>query len=143
MVKKIVIGVVVLVAVAIGGVFFYAKVIEGDAPTKLSLSDEPATSSRSSDSSSKPVALDGTWKASKESTVGYRVTEDFVGGLTNAEAVGRTHDVNGSLTIAGTTVTGSNFVVDMSTVRSDRSQRDGQSRVGSWMSLGSRPRRSS
>ena len=62
----------------------------------------------------------------KDSTVGYRVTEDFVGGLTNSEAVGRTHDVTGSLTIAGTTVTGSDFTVDMSTVKSNKSQRDGQ-----------------
>jgi polyisoprenoid-binding protein YceI len=126
MAKKLVIGAVVLVALVIGGVFFYAKVIEGDAPKKLSLSDAPTTTSKSSEASSQPVAIDGKWTATKDSTVGYRVTEDFVGGLTNAEAVGRTNDVTGSLDIAGTTVTGSDFTADMTTVKSDRSQRDGQ-----------------
>jgi polyisoprenoid-binding protein YceI len=129
MAKKIVIGVVVLAVVVIGGAFFYAKVVEGNAPKKLSLSTEsPSTakSSDSSDSSDTSASVDGTWKATKDSTVGYRVTEDFIGGLTNAEAVGRTHDVTGTLTIAGTTVTGSDFTADMTTVKSDRSQRDGQ-----------------
>jgi polyisoprenoid-binding protein YceI len=122
MARRIVIGLVVLVIVAVGGVFFYAKVIEGNAPKKLSLSESSATTAKSSVA----VPLDGKWTASKASTVGYRVTEDFVGGLTNAEAVGRTHDVTGSLTIAGPTVTGSDFTADMTTVRSDRSQRDAQ-----------------
>jgi polyisoprenoid-binding protein YceI len=126
MVKKIVIGVVVLAAVVIGGAFFYAKVIEGNAPEKLSLSAAPTTTAKSSSVSTRTVPLDGTWHASKESTVGYRVVEDFVGGLTNAEAVGRTHDVTGTLTISGSTVTGSDFTADMTTVKSDRSQRDGQ-----------------
>src|SRR5439155_6985946 len=96
--------------------------------SKLSLSDAPTTTSKSSDGSGEPVAVsvDGKWNATKASTVGYRVTEDFVGGLTNAEAVGRTNDVTGSLTIAGNTVTGSDFTADMTTVKSDRSQRDGQ-----------------
>ena len=132
MAKKIVIGVVVLAVLVIGGAFFYAKVVEGNAPKKLSLSDEPATTTKSSDSSGSSISseasasVDGTWKATVDSTVGYRVTEDFIGGLTNSEAVGRTHHVTGTLAIAGTTVTGSDFTADLTTVKSNRSQRDGQ-----------------
>lgn len=50
--------------------------------------------------------------------------EDLFG--QHATAVGRTNDVTGSMTIAGTTVTKASFSVDMTTVTSDRSQRDGQ-----------------
>ena len=63
MAQKLVIGAVILVAVVIGGVFFYAKVIEGDAPKKLSLGDAPTTTSKSSGAGGQPVAVDGKWNA--------------------------------------------------------------------------------
>jgi polyisoprenoid-binding protein YceI len=44
----------------------------------------------------------------------------------DAEAVGRTPDVTGTLTITGTTVTSTDVVVDMTTVASSESRRDGQ-----------------
>jgi polyisoprenoid-binding protein YceI len=44
----------------------------------------------------------------------------------SATAVGRTSDVTGHLTIAGSTVTAAAFSVPMATVHSDKSQRDAQ-----------------
>jgi polyisoprenoid-binding protein YceI len=44
----------------------------------------------------------------------------------NAVAVGRTKDVTGDLTVAGSAVTAAKFEVNMTTVHSDKSQRDGQ-----------------
>ncbi len=54
----------------------------------------------------------------------YRVKETLFG--QSATATGQTNSVTGSLTIAGTKLTAAKFVVDMTTVTSDRSQRDGQ-----------------
>src|SRR5580692_11751601 len=69
-----------------------------------------------------PVA--GSWTVGSGSIVGYRVNEVLLG--QSATAVGRTSDVSGHLTIAGSTVTAAAFSVPMATVHSDKSQRDGQ-----------------
>ncbi|HKY14045.1 MAG TPA: YceI family protein, partial [Microthrixaceae bacterium] len=74
------------------------------------------------------ASLDGTWTTTGESEVGYRVIEDFVGGLTNAEAVGRTKDVTGTMTLVGTQVPEGSFEVQMATIESNESRRDGQFR---------------
>jgi polyisoprenoid-binding protein YceI len=66
----------------------------------------------------------GTWTVGSGSIVGYRVNEVLLG--QNATAVGRTSDVTGHLTIAGSTVTAAAFSVPMATVHSDKSQRDEQ-----------------
>jgi polyisoprenoid-binding protein YceI len=89
--------------------------------------------------STAPVGiLDGTWTIDRSigsfdyaagdfsgSWVGYRVQEELVG-VGGTVAVGRTPEVTGSLTIAGTTVTGASFEVDLTTLRSDESMRDDQ-----------------
>jgi polyisoprenoid-binding protein YceI len=54
------------------------------------------------------------------------VKETLFGAST--EAVGRTSDVTGSIAINGTTVSEGSFTVDMNSVSSDRTQRDGQFR---------------
>ena len=56
--------------------------------------------------------------------MGYRVGEVLFG--QHNTAVGRTKDITGQLTVAGTTVTSASFTVDMTTVNSDESQRDAQ-----------------
>jgi polyisoprenoid-binding protein YceI len=56
--------------------------------------------------------------------VGYRVNEVLFG--QNNVAVGRTHDITGSITLSGTDVEKAGFTVQMSTVHSDESQRDNQ-----------------
>ncbi len=56
--------------------------------------------------------------------VGYRVQEILIG--QHSTAVGRTTKVSVALTIAHSEVTGGSFVVDMSSVTSDQSERNAQ-----------------
>jgi polyisoprenoid-binding protein YceI len=95
-----------------------------------------AGSGASAGSSSAPLngTVDGTWNVDTslgsftdftDSFVGYRVQEQLanIGGNT---AVGRTPDVSGSLTIAGTKVTAVTIEANLTTLKSDDNRRDGQ-----------------
>ncbi len=119
--RKILIAVVALVVVVVGGSWFYIKVIEGDPPPKLTID---STSDTTVAAGSDDGTTDGTWKASSASIVQYRVKETLFGAST--EAVGKTNEITGSMAINGTTVSTAKFTVDMTSVSSDRSQRDGQ-----------------
>lgn len=119
--RKILIAVVALVVVVVGGSWFYIKVIEGDPPPKLTID---STSDTTVATGSDDGTTDGTWKASPASIVQYRVKETLFGAST--EAVGKTNKITGSMAINGTTVSTAKFTVDMTSVSSDRSQRDGQ-----------------
>lgn len=78
------------------------------------------------------VPFDGA--AGAGSWVGYRVDEELatVGAFT---AVGRTPDVSGTVTVAGTEVVEARIRADLATLRSDSTARDGQVR----RVLGDRP----
>jgi polyisoprenoid-binding protein YceI len=67
-------------------------------------------------------AIEGTWKPTSASTVGYRVKEILQGQPT--EGVGRTNAVSGSMVIKGTTVTSADFTADLTTLKSDSTFRD-------------------
>ena len=60
--------------------------------------------------------------ATDASQVGYRVQEILFG--VDTTAVGRTNQVDGTLTIDGTQVTGVDFTVDVASITSDESRRD-------------------
>ena len=126
---KIVIAVVaVLLVLGVGGPWLYINVIEDDPPERLSLEDVTTTTSDDSSSTSAATAaregIDGDWTVGDGSLAGYRVKEVLFG--QDTEAVGRTSDVTGSMTIDGTSVTAASFEVDLTTVTSDQSRRDGQ-----------------
>ncbi len=79
-------------------------------------------------------ALDGTWTVDPTlgsfddfsgSWVGYRVQEELAG-VGGTEAVGRTPDVTGSITLAGTSLAAADLTADLRTLQSDESMRDGQ-----------------
>jgi polyisoprenoid-binding protein YceI len=114
----------------VGGTWLYVNVVEGDAPARLSLSSDPSTpppaTSVTGTTGAAATGANGTWTVSSGSTVGYRVQEVLFG--QDATAVGRTNEVTGSLTIAGAKVTATRFVVQMGSVASDQSRRDGQFR---------------
>ncbi|MEO5680088.1 MAG: YceI family protein [Acidimicrobiales bacterium] len=125
----VVVGLVVLVT---GGTWVYINVIEGDPPSKLTLEPGgagPATTTAGGMASTEPASsgpVEGTWNVTAGSQAGYRVKETLFGQST--EAVGRTDRVTGSIVLAGTTVSSGSFTVDLTTVSSDRTQRDGQCR---------------
>ncbi len=129
--KKIVIAVVVLIALFVGGSWFYAKVIN-KAPAKLASDDlikaldatVPADSNGTAAPSTASNDVSGVWQAVSTSLVRYRVHESING--FDSEAVGGTNNITGSVTIDGTAVTKGDFTVDMTTVKSDESRRDDQ-----------------
>ena len=131
---RIAISVVVVVGLVYGGILLYTKVINPP-EDKLNEDDLTAIVSDSSDvpstevdASSIPPASDsgvnGTWLATSDSTVGYRVNE-VLGGV-DTEGVGRTNQVNGSLTIQDTTLLSTVFEIDVASITSDSSKRDAQ-----------------
>ena len=70
------------------------------------------------------TGIDGTWKPTSASAVGYRAKEVLNGQST--EGVGRTNGVTGSVTIAGTRATAATLTVDVTKLKSDQNRRDGQ-----------------
>jgi polyisoprenoid-binding protein YceI len=142
--KKIALGVGAAVLLGIGAIYAYIFIFKDDAPPALTSEDlddalttstqvpgtgDPgATDPPSTDGgTAAPAGVDGVWLAVQDgSTVGYRIQEVLAG--VDTEAAGRTDQVTGSITIAGTQVTAGDFTVDMATLTSDESRRDGQFR---------------
>ena len=118
-------GVVAVIVLGVVGPFVYINFIQDDPPEKLTLpADEPSSGSDGSTSTvSEPATLDGEWEVRNGSTAGYRVDETLVGQATTA--VGRTSDVTGTFTLAGSTVPSATFTVNMASVTSDQSRHDG------------------
>jgi polyisoprenoid-binding protein YceI len=118
--RWLVAGAVGVGLLVVGGPFVYFRFIQGKAPAPLTLStSSPSTSATTG-------SVEGTWTVADGSQVGYRVKEILFG--QSAEAVGRTEEVTGSITIEGSTVTTASFSVDMATVTSDERRRDNQFR---------------
>ena len=141
-IKRGVIGVVVLVALVYGAIFFYANVLN-DSPdaldtddlsealetTVVEAADEPNASTTAPAEPEETVAaaegFDGVWTPTTASEFGYRVDE-VLGGV-NVTAVGRSNEIEGSLTIEGTTAAIDATVV-VENIVSDDNRRDNQFR---------------
>ncbi len=155
--KKIVLGIAVLAVLGVLGGYGYILFIKQDAPQAFDSGDladalgasttaveaiEPPATSPSPEAStattdtlpaatSAPatVSVDGVWNITDESELGYRVSE-VLGGI-DTEGAGRTNQVTGTLTLDtldGAQVTAAEFTVQMATVTSDSTRRDGQFR---------------
>ncbi|HWC81468.1 MAG TPA: YceI family protein [Pseudonocardiaceae bacterium] len=116
-------AVVAIVVLVVGVPFVYIHVFNGDQPAALSLAGG-SESTGTNTAATGPT--NGTWKVADDgtTTTGYRVHEILAGQSTTA--VGRTSAVTGSFAINGSDVTAASFTVDMTKVKSDKSQRDGQ-----------------
>jgi polyisoprenoid-binding protein YceI len=96
---------------------------EAEAPAEESpveeapASDEPAAES--------PASFDGVWVPTEASEFGYRVDEVLSG--VNVTAVGRSNEIDGSLTIDGTAAD-IEVIVQVANIESDDGRRDGQFR---------------
>ena len=124
---KLLIGIPLAIAVAVvGGSWFYIKVLSDDPPAKLTVDSSSSSTTAAGSAAVDDGTTDGTWKASAASVVGYRVKETLFGA--SNEAAGRTSKVTGSIAISGTSVLEGSFTVDMTSVTSDKTQRDGQFR---------------
>ncbi len=125
---KWVLAVVLGIALAIpAGTYVYINFIRDDAPEKLTLEGTgagPSTTVATPGAGGGAGGLATYWRPTAESVMGYRVKEVLFG--QSAEAVGRTNAVTGSMTINGASVEAVELVVDMTSVKSDESRRDGQ-----------------
>lgn len=123
---KLVIAVVALLAlagIAVGGSALYAKIENDKAPDALALSTPTATTDGASPGLTEQD-LAGTWTVSDGSQAGYRVAEVLNG--QDVTVVGRTSDVEGTVTIDGTSLSAADVTVSMTTITTDNSNRDGQ-----------------
>jgi polyisoprenoid-binding protein YceI len=126
--KLVIAAFLLLVVGVVGGPYVYIHFIEGKAPAPLSvntsISSTASASASASAGSTSSSSIDGTWKVTSGSTVGYRVNETLFG--QSNTATGRTSSVTGSLTVAGHTATAGSFTAALTTVASDKAQRDRQ-----------------
>jgi polyisoprenoid-binding protein YceI len=115
-----------VVVIAAGGFGFWYFWLRDDAPPEAALPDRPAASSAAGSTAASAAAADGEWTVVRdpEVFVGYRVKEQFAGETITKTAVGRTPDVDGTVTVAGDEVTKGDFTADLSQLASDQSRRD-------------------
>jgi polyisoprenoid-binding protein YceI len=141
---------VVVLAVAAGGLWYLFLRPAGPAPVSLSSAaptlapPSEASGGAGAASTEAPAGtaapggggIAGTWTVDPSvgsfsdfsgSFVGYRVRETLAN-IGATEAVGRTPDVTGTITVEGTTIAAAEFTADLSTLESDDNRRDGQLR---------------
>jgi polyisoprenoid-binding protein YceI len=137
-------GLIGLVAVIIIGVGAFL-LLRPDSPDAVSLdaakesvqttttADSEAAGS-DEDTTVASEGVEGSWTVDTEtgefdfetatgSFAGFRITEELAS-IGATEAVGRTGDVTGSMTIQGTTVSDATFEIDMTTITTNESRRD-------------------
>ena len=145
--RLIALAALAVVVIVVGGFIAYDQVLRGDAVAALTLPGAtPATASSSdaSASASAPAAAasgapvtssggSGTWNVTTGSEAGYRVRERLANLPAESDAVGRTSDVTGSITVEangdGARLTGGTLTVDTTTIASDESRRDNRLRT--------------
>jgi polyisoprenoid-binding protein YceI len=140
--RLIVLAVLAIAAIAVGGFIAYDQVLRGDSVAALTLpastptaaaSAEPSTAAP--DASGEPVTssgVAGTWNVTTGSEAGYRVRERLANLPAESDAIGRTSDVTGSITVEAdgdaARLTGGTLTVDTTTIKSDEDRRDNRLR---------------
>jgi polyisoprenoid-binding protein YceI len=143
---------VAVIAVAVGGFIVYDQVLRGDSIAALSLPSAAPTTAASSATSTPTAAgstapeatasaaagstdgaVAGTWTIpAGSSQAGYRVREQLANLPAESDAVGRTDQVTGSITLetsgSTTTLTAGTITVDTTSITSDESRRDNRLR---------------
>ena len=146
-IKWVVLGGIGAVVLLFAGIFVYANFIN-DSPDALDETDlsnaltattepqvtEPTSSTEptattevpNTDAPTSGAGFDGDWVPTTASEFGYRVDEVIAG--VNVTTVGRSNEIDGLLTIDGTTATAVDIGVMIENITSDDSQRDAQFR---------------
>lgn len=135
--KKLIIAVVLLAVVAGGAIFWFLR---DDSPDEVSLESAlesvSTTTTAASGEGSDPADNTGTWVLDTETGdfdfesasgtfAGFRIAERL-SVIGETEAVGRTGDVTGTITIEGTQATEASFEVNLTTLTTNQSRRDGK-----------------
>jgi polyisoprenoid-binding protein YceI len=109
---------VVAVGAVTGGPWLATRLTDRPAPPPLTLS----SSSAPAIDPDAPLDPDGTWVVADDSQAGYRIGETLAGA--QAEVVGRTAEVNGSVTVAGGALTEARVTVGADSISTDQAARD-------------------
>lgn len=129
-------GIPLVVLLVVGGAVWWFF-IRDDSPDSPDIDDARATIDERQESDDPDAAagdVDGTWTVDPEigsfddfsgTYAGYRIGEELAS-VGTTEAVGRTPDVTGEVVIEGDQVTSAAFEVDMTTLESNESMRDGR-----------------
>ena len=146
--RLIALSILAVAAIAVGGFIAYGQVLRGDSVAALTLpASTPTTpsapaatasevASEQPGASSAPVSqtgVAGTWNATTGSQAGYRVRERLANLPAESDAVGRTSDVTGSITLEsagdGARLTAGTLTVNTQTIASDEARRDNRLRT--------------
>jgi polyisoprenoid-binding protein YceI len=131
--KWLALAVVVVVGIAVAGWYFFLK---SDPLPRAAIENTPVVTESSAaagatGTTAAAVSLDGTYTVAPGNSsnfVGYRVTEKLFANVAQTTATGRTNNVTGTLTIAGTTINDVTVTADLRSLTSDSSLRDGRIR---------------
>jgi polyisoprenoid-binding protein YceI len=140
--RFIALAIVAIAAIAVGGFIAYDQVLRGDAVAPLTLPASTPTAGETSEpstagpaASGEPVTssrVAGTWNVTSDSEAGYRVRERLANLAAESDAIGRTSDVTGSITVEangdGARLTSGTLTVDTTTIASDEDRRDNRLR---------------
>ena len=122
---KILVSAVIVVVAAFALAYF--TLFNSDSPSKLTLETKGSTAAAPTGE------LTGTWTVADGSVAGYRVREKLAQLPAPSDAVGRSGAITGQVSIAehGGTFSAGNatFTVDVSQLRSDKTQRDNKIRT--------------
>jgi polyisoprenoid-binding protein YceI len=120
--KPVLIAAAAVVVLLVGALVAYKVFLEDDAEPELGLTSTTTTegggdgtTTSTAPSNDGGGSLDGTWTvaAGAPTEAGLRIKEKFLGGIADHTAVGRSPEVEGSLTVDGTTVSDGSFTVDL------------------------------
>jgi polyisoprenoid-binding protein YceI len=146
--NRSILALVAILAIAAGGYLAYDNVLRGDVVAPLALpsaapsnaatvspsavaATDAASTAQSSAAADGGVA--GTWTVTTGSEAGYRVRERLASLSAESDAIGRTSDVTGSITVVeageGAQLTAGEISIDTTTIASDESRRDNRLRT--------------
>ncbi len=145
--NRLILALVAILAIGIGGYLAYDNVLRGDdtAPLALATPDPSTAATTSADlrpsaaASTEPStatsdgSVAGTWTVTADSQAGYRVRERLANLDAESDAVGRTSDVTGTITVVetagGAQLTAGEIAIDTTTITSDEDRRDNRLRT--------------
>lgn len=133
-----------IAVIGVGGYVAYDQVLRGDATAPLALPSASPAASDAIASSAAPASpatsgapvdggLAGSWTIVEGSQAGYRVREQLASLPAESDAVGRTSDMSGSITLTdadgGLQLTEGSISIDTTTIASDEGRRDDRMRT--------------
>jgi polyisoprenoid-binding protein YceI len=145
--NRSILAVLAILAIGVGGYLAYDNVLRGDDIAPLALPSAAPTDTARSDPSAATAtgsavaapsggtadgSVAGTWTIVTGSEAGYRVREQLANLPAESDAVGRTSDVTGTITVVevgdGAQLTAGQINVDTTTIQSNEDRRDNRLR---------------